>query len=124
MHHKHKRVTAITAVFCEDTYNDNKHIKRRFNMTTYTAKHKPADIAKVSSRPSELFRGRQIDFRGGWAKPLKDVIAEANRHEDAILAKSNEACDEWKQQDHAVSDWDAMPATKLIDHIVQTHHSC
>lgn len=92
-------------------------------MTTFTAKHKPADIVKVFPKASDLFKERRIDFCCGGDKPLKDVFAEQNLDEDAILAELNEAYDEWKQQDHEVIDWDAMPATKLIDHIVQTHHS-
>ncbi|SDQ65238.1 iron-sulfur cluster repair di-iron protein [Virgibacillus salinus] len=92
-------------------------------MSQFTTEHTPAEIVKVFPKASDLFKERRIDFCCGGDRPLGDVFKEGKIDETVVLGELNSAFDSWKQEDHEIVDWDAIPPTELIDHVVHTHHA-
>ncbi|MFC4556934.1 iron-sulfur cluster repair di-iron protein [Virgibacillus kekensis] len=92
-------------------------------MSQFTIEHTPADIVKIFPKASDLFKESRIDFCCGGARPLSDVFNEGNFDGDAVLNELNVAFENWQKEDHQVTDWEAIPHTELIDHIVHTHHA-
>src|SRR5690625_2195716 len=89
----------------------------------FTKKHTPAEIVKVFPKASDLFKNRRIDFCCGGDRPLQEVFAEKDLDETVILTELNTAYAAWSREDHEKIDWDNLPLSKLIDHIVETHHA-
>ncbi|TXL65754.1 iron-sulfur cluster repair di-iron protein [Cerasibacillus terrae] len=92
-------------------------------MNTFTAEHTPASIVKTFPQASDLFKKHTIDFCCGGDKPLKESFKDQNLPEEEILTELNTAYKEWKKEDHDIIDWDAVPLSKLVDHITNTHHA-
>ncbi|MBP1969912.1 regulator of cell morphogenesis and NO signaling [Virgibacillus natechei] len=91
-------------------------------MSTFTAEHTPAHIVKIFPKASDLFKENQIDFCCGGDRLLKETFAKNNLDETAVLSKLNTAYESWKKEDHHVTDWDTVPLTELVDHIIYNHH--
>jgi len=89
----------------------------------FTKEHTPAEIVKVFPKASDLFKNRRIDFCCGGDRPLQEVFAEKDLDETVILTDLNTAYTAWSREDHEKIDWDNLPLSKLIDHIVETHHA-
>src|SRR5699024_8559069 len=89
----------------------------------FTAQDKPADIVKVFPKASDLFKQRRIDFCCNGNQPLADVFSKDNHDEQTVLDELNDAYASWKEEDHELVDWDAMPYGDLVDHIVYKHHA-
>lgn len=92
-------------------------------MNTFTAEHTPAEIVKVFPKASDLFKERRIDFCCGGDRPLATVFTEKNLEETVILSELNTAFESWSKEGHEITDWDAMPLSELVDHIVHKHHA-
>ncbi|TRM12238.1 iron-sulfur cluster repair di-iron protein [Lentibacillus cibarius] len=92
-------------------------------MTEFTIDHKPAEIVKVFPKASDLFKRHRIDFCCGGDRPLGDVCKERNLDENAVMGALNDAYKAWQKEEHETVDWDRVPATEIIDHIVHTHHA-
>lgn len=92
-------------------------------MSTFTAEHTPAEIVKVFPKASDLFKQRRIDFCCGGDQPLEKVFSEKNLDESIVLSELNTAFETWRKEDHEVTDWDRVPLTNLVDHIVHSHHT-
>ncbi|MFD1039028.1 iron-sulfur cluster repair di-iron protein [Virgibacillus byunsanensis] len=92
-------------------------------MNTFTAEHTPAEIVKVFPKASDLFKKRRIDFCCGGDKPLEQVFTKGNMDATTVLTELNTAYENWEKDDNEVTDWDAIPASELIDHIVYSHHA-
>ncbi|HEY4601871.1 MAG TPA: iron-sulfur cluster repair di-iron protein [Cerasibacillus sp.] len=90
---------------------------------TFTAEHTPADIVKTFPQASDLFKKHRIDFCCGGGKPLKETFNERHLDEEAILSELNHAFTEWNKQDHDIIDWEQVPLSKLVNHIIDTHHA-
>ncbi|MEN1967048.1 iron-sulfur cluster repair di-iron protein [Lentibacillus sp. N15] len=91
-------------------------------MQPFTAEQTPAEIVKQFPKASDLFKKRRIDFCCGGDKPLTETFTKRNLDETAILTELNEAFTMWKQAEHTVINWDAIPPSELIDHIISQHH--
>ncbi|UJL46697.1 iron-sulfur cluster repair di-iron protein [Virgibacillus sp. NKC19-16] len=92
-------------------------------MNAFTAEHTPADIVKIFPKASDLFKERQIDFCCGGDRVLKETFSEKNLDEITVLSELNTAYESWQKEDHQVTDWDTIPLTELVDHIVYNHHA-
>ncbi|SHG24585.1 regulator of cell morphogenesis and NO signaling [Ornithinibacillus halophilus] len=92
-------------------------------MNTFTIEQTPADIVKIFPKASDFFKERRIDFCCGGDKPLTNVFSEKQLDGEVVLKELNDLYQEWSKEDHDVTDWDAIPASQLIDHIVHTHHA-
>lgn len=91
-------------------------------MTQFTANHTPAQIVKMFPKASDLFKVRRIDFCCGGDRRLADTFRDKNIDGSPVLNELNASYEEWCKEDHTVTDWDSMPPTQLVDHIVQHHH--
>lgn len=91
-------------------------------MYTFTEYQTPASIVKIFPKASDLFKENRIDFCCGGDRPLKETFHEDNIDGEMIISELNTAYQEWQNEDNEVTDWDAMPSSELIDHIVTTHH--
>ncbi|MGM8365289.1 iron-sulfur cluster repair di-iron protein [Virgibacillus sp. W0181] len=92
-------------------------------MATFTADQTPASIVKTFPKASDLFKERRIDFCCGGDRPLKEVFREGDYDSETVLSDLNTAFQKWQKEDQEVTDWDAMPSSELIDHIVGEHHA-
>ncbi|MUK90241.1 iron-sulfur cluster repair di-iron protein [Ornithinibacillus sp. L9] len=92
-------------------------------MNSFTAEHTPAEIIKVFPKASDLFKQRRIDFCCGGDRPLSEVFIEKNIEASSVLTELNTAYEKWQKEDHEITDWDAIAPSKLIDHIIHTHHA-
>ena len=92
-------------------------------MNSFTVEHTPAEIVKVFPKASDLFKKRRIDFCCGGDRPLGTVFTEKNMDEVAVLSDLNTAFEIWSKEDHEVIDWDRVPLSELVDHIVHKHHA-
>lgn len=92
-------------------------------MSTFTVKDTPANIVKIFPKASDLFKERRIDFCCNGNRPLGDVFAESDLDESVIMSELNGIYEEWQKEDNDVTDWDSMPPSELIDHIVYKHHA-
>lgn len=93
-------------------------------MKEFTIEHTPAEIVKVFPKASDLFKARQIDYCCGGDKPLGKVFLENESLErEDILEVLNRSYQEWCEEDHKFINWDSVPLSQLVDHIMQTHHN-
>lgn len=92
-------------------------------MNQFTDKHTPAEIVKIFPKASDFFKERRIDFCCGGNKPLENVFKEKSLDGNTVLAELNSLYEEWSKEDHEIKDWDSVPPSELIDHIVHTHHA-
>lgn len=92
-------------------------------MNQFTAKQTPAEIVKIFPKASDLFKERRIDFCCNGNRPLSEVFRQDNVDGTAVLGDLNHAYEGWKNEDQEVIDWDNIPPSELIDHIVYTHHA-
>lgn len=89
---------------------------------TFTARHTPAEIVKVFPKASDLFKKHRIAFCCGGDRPLHTVFIKKNLDEAAILTELNTAYENWSKEDRKIIDWDQIPLSELIDHIVRVNH--
>ena len=92
-------------------------------MSTFTAEHTPAEIVKVFPKASDLFKNRRIDFCCGGDRPLGTVFTEKKIDGSAVLSELNTAFETWSKEDHEVINWDSIPLSELVDHIIHKHHA-
>lgn len=96
-------------------------------MTTKTGafslQDKLGDIVARFPNASEILRNNQIDFCCGGERPLADAAKEQGIDADGILTKINQAFQESEASRHDDIDWTQQPLSKLVDHIVNTHHA-
>lgn len=92
-------------------------------MQSFTKEHTPAEIVKVFPKASDLFKSRRIDFCCGGDRPLHQVFAEKDLDGKALMTDLNKAYETWSKEEHDMVDWDNEPLSKLIDHIVESHHA-
>lgn len=93
-------------------------------MKEFTIEHTPAEIVKIFPKASDLFKVKQIDYCCGGDKPLSEVFSENEAlDKDQILNELNRAYEDWSKEDHKLIDWDTVPLSQLVDHIMQTHHN-
>ncbi|APC48794.1 iron-sulfur cluster repair di-iron protein [Virgibacillus halodenitrificans] len=92
-------------------------------MQTFTVEHTPAEIVKIFPKASDLFKERRIDFCCGGDKPLSEVFQKDNIDKDQVLSELNIAYQQWNKENHELVDWDSLPLSDLVDHIVSSHHT-
>lgn len=92
-------------------------------MQTFTAKRTPAEIVKVFPKASDLFKEKQIDFCCGGDQPLEESFLNIGLDGQAILNELNAQYQNWAAEGNQAKDWDTVPLSEIIDHIVYHHHA-
>lgn len=81
------------------------------------------EIVSLLPKASELFKQYGIDFCCGGNRPLAEAIKEQNLNETEIMEKLNRTFEESKTKAEENADFRNMSYDKLIDYIVDTHHT-
>jgi regulator of cell morphogenesis and NO signaling len=84
---------------------------------------KIGDIAARFPKAMEIFKDFNIDFCCGGDRALIDVIIEQNILEKELMDKLEEAYTRLLDIDNTDEDWNKSQYSKLIDHIINTHHA-
>ncbi|MEC5426037.1 iron-sulfur cluster repair di-iron protein [Virgibacillus sp. C22-A2] len=92
-------------------------------MNSFSAEHTPAEIVKIFPKASDLFKKSRIDFCCGGDRPLFEVFTEKKLDPAVVLSELNTAYENWAMEDHELTDWDTVPLSELVDHVVHTHHT-
>lgn len=83
---------------------------------------KISEIVNQVPKASELFKKYQIDFCCGGNRPLIDAVKENNINEDELLEQLHELSKHIDPNNRQIVNWELMSSSRLIDHIIQTHH--
>lgn len=92
-------------------------------MQTFTVNSTPAHIVKVFPKASDLFKENMIDFCCGGDKPLEESFTNNAIDGEAILSELNQSYQKWLDEGHVVKDWDQVPLSEIVDHIVYHYHA-
>lgn len=84
---------------------------------------KIGSIVTKFPQASNLFLEYRIDFCCGGDRPLEVAIKEQNLDENKILNLLNEKYEEFKVKNEKFTDWAKEEPSKLIDYVVNNHHS-
>ena len=91
-------------------------------MDEIQSSEKIGDIVARFPKAGEIFTEYSIDFCCGGNRPLIEAIKEQNLDETKILEKLRKSYQKTIDQDQKDTDWRQAPTSKLIDHILNTHH--
>ncbi|MDO3676225.1 iron-sulfur cluster repair di-iron protein [Paenibacillus ehimensis] len=72
---------------------------------------------------SNLFQEHGIDFCCGGGRPLTTALRQKNIEVEAFIEKLNRFHAEANKSTDPNTDWRMLSSSKLIDHIVTTHHA-
>lgn len=89
----------------------------------FTGEQKLGDIVSRFPKASEIFKEYQIDFCCGGNRSLSEAAKKQNVSEEKILETLNQAFNEIAAVEKNDIDWTVEPDSKLIDHIINTHHA-
>jgi regulator of cell morphogenesis and NO signaling len=91
-------------------------------MDNITSSEKIGDIVARFPKAGEIFTEYSIDFCCGGNRLLSEAIKEQGLDEKEILGRLGKSYQETLGLDQKDVDWRQASATKLIDHILNTHH--
>jgi regulator of cell morphogenesis and NO signaling len=89
----------------------------------FRSSEKIGDIAVRFPKSMEIFKDFNIDFCCGGDRVLSDVIIEQDILEEELMDKLEEAYTRLSGIDNTDEDWNRSQYSKLIDHIINTHHA-
>lgn len=93
------------------------------NINNFKISDKIGSIVTKFPQASNLFLEYRIDFCCGGDRPLEVAIKEQNLDENQILNLLNERYEEFKVKNEKFTDWAKEEPSKLIDYVVNNHHS-
>lgn len=88
----------------------------------FTLTDKVGDIVATFPGAASLFMDNRIDFCCGGNRLLAEAIEDENINKEEVLAELNVRYNEFKDRDVEFVDWAKESPTKLIRHVVDTHH--
>ena len=88
----------------------------------FSSSEKIGDIVARFPKAGEIFTEYSIDFCCGGFRHLSDAIKEQRLDEKEILGRLGKSYQETLGTDRKSIDWRQEPTTKLVDHILNTHH--
>ena len=89
---------------------------------TFSSSEKIGDIVARFPKSGEIFTEYAIDFCCGGGRLLSEAIKEQDLDEKEILGRIEESYQKTLGYDKKDVDWRHAPPSKLIDHILNTHH--
>jgi regulator of cell morphogenesis and NO signaling len=92
-------------------------------MSKFSGSQTLGSIVSVMPKASDIFKEYRIDFCCGGNRPLQEAIKEKGMDENEILGKLEKAYEEMQKFSNEQVDFKMMTPSKLIDYIVDTHHS-
>jgi regulator of cell morphogenesis and NO signaling len=91
-------------------------------MDEIQSSEKIGDIVARFPKAGDIFTEYSIDFCCGGNRPLIEAIKEQNLDEKEVLGTLRKIYQKTLGQDHKDTDWRQASTSKLIDHILNTHH--
>jgi regulator of cell morphogenesis and NO signaling len=88
----------------------------------FSSSEKIGDIVARFPGAGKIFTDLGIDFCCGGFRPLSEAIKEQGLDEKVVLGRLEESYQKTMGDELEYIDWREAPATKLIDHILNTHH--
>lgn len=92
-------------------------------MNQFTITQKIGDIVARFPAAADIFKMYRIDFCCGGDRPLREALQEQQLDETEVINHLNERYDAFKNQEKVEMDWTKESPSKLIDHVVNTHHA-
>ena len=89
----------------------------------FSSSEKIGDIVARFPKAGNIFTEYSIDFCCGGHRPLSEAIKEQGLDEKEVLGRLGESYQEILGHDQKDIDWRQASTTKLIDHILNTHHA-
>ena len=84
---------------------------------------KVSDIVIKIPQSDKVLKSYKIDFCCGGNRPLQEAVEEKNLPADEVLAKIHEVYVQTVQNSESKNtDWQTEKYSKLIDHVIDTHH--
>jgi regulator of cell morphogenesis and NO signaling len=94
-----------------------------FYMTQFNADQKIGEIVTQFPKAADIFKEYRIDFCCGGDRLLKGVLQEEGLNEAEVLDRINSLYEELKDVNNSDKDWTQESSSRLIDHIINTHHA-
>jgi regulator of cell morphogenesis and NO signaling len=89
----------------------------------FNSQSKIGDIVAAFPGASEIFKAYKVDFCCGGNRPLAEAIKEQQLNEGELLDKLNHGFQKIQQEKGEDIDWRGEPLGRLVDHIINTHHT-
>jgi regulator of cell morphogenesis and NO signaling len=89
----------------------------------FSVEEKIGKIAARFPKSMETFKEYNIDFCCGGDRILGDVIKEQKLDEEEIMAKIEKQYNKIINEISSEEDWNTASYSKLIDYVINTHHS-
>ncbi|WP_113927065.1 iron-sulfur cluster repair di-iron protein [Bacillus sp. P14.5] len=90
---------------------------------TFTGEALISDIVKKFPKASDLFKSYRIDFCCGGNRPLIEALEERKLSLNEVLSELNNLYKKSKDLNEKSIDWEKSSSSKLIDYIIDKHHS-
>lgn len=92
-------------------------------MGAFHSSQKIGEIVTKFPKSADILKEYRIDFCCGGDRPLITAIREQGLNEAEILDRINNLYEEVKSVKTDDVDWEKESMSKLIDHVVNTHHA-
>ncbi|HZW83117.1 MAG TPA: iron-sulfur cluster repair di-iron protein [Candidatus Deferrimicrobium sp.] len=89
----------------------------------FNSQSKIGDIVAAFPGASEIFKAYKVDFCCGGNRPLIEAIKEQQLNEGELLDKLNQGLQKIQEEKGEDIDWRNEPLGKLVDHIINNHHT-
>ena len=89
----------------------------------FSSSERIGDIVARFPKAGEIFTEYGIDFCCGGQRSLSEAIEEKGLDEAEVLVRLGTSYQEILGQDREDVDWREEPAPKLLDHVLNTHHT-
>lgn len=92
-------------------------------MGVFHSSQKIGEIVTKFPKSADILKEYRIDFCCGGDRPLITAIREQGLNEAEILDRINNLYEEVKSVKTEDIDWEKESMSKLIDHVINTHHA-
>lgn len=89
----------------------------------FSLDQKIGDIVVKFPRAMDILKKYKIDFCCGGNRALKEAVNEKKLNGEEITSEINEEFNKYVIEETKERDWNIEPYSKLIDHVVNSHHS-
>lgn len=89
----------------------------------FNKNQKIGEIAAKFHRAMETFKKHKIDFCCGGDTQLAEAVKEKNLNVDEIISEINEDYNKYVTEEVKDKNWTSESYSKLIEHVVNTHHA-
>ncbi|OPJ56165.1 iron-sulfur cluster repair di-iron protein [Clostridium oryzae] len=89
----------------------------------FNKNQKIGEIAAKFPRAMETFKKHKIDFCCGGDRQLTEAVKEQNLNADEIISEINEDYNKYVTEEVKDKNWASENYSKLIEHVINTHHA-